>query len=177
MKFDFTYFIINGFYKTSYADIDNIPIDDTAFDLSDLDSITYPSDVSEYFKKSIDVLTKDIKLTLECTFSLVEFVPRSSTRLLKNKYSVWGGVEPSSREWHNDGIEGGSLFALIYFDSTPEDGSCGGSLKVKTHDIEHTIYPQRGDIIFVSHALITQHKAEPSTIQRRVMNLTFDCHL
>jgi len=175
MIFNFNEYILNGFYKTSYDDIDSIPINNIPFDKVDDYGLSYPSSVSYTGQQAINKLKQNILVALEEVFSSVHFVPRASARLKQNPYGLWDGVEPSSSEWHNDHIEGGNMFALIYFDSMPTDGSYGGSLSVKSPANIITLYPQRGDIVFVSHADCIHHKAESSTIQRRVMNMAFLC--
>jgi hypothetical protein len=182
MKFDYTDFIINGFCLTHYDKIDDIPIDDVVFDMHEKTGVSYPSVVPYEFKLELIFLKDAIRDTLLEIFDSVEVLPRTS-----NKSGVWNGTEPSSTIWHNDYREGGTMLALVYFDSMPINGSCGGLFHVKNNGgiydchkgqtTQHNIIaPQHGDVIFITHNRDFDHKVEVSTIRpRRVMSVGLDC--
>ena len=185
IAFDYNDFILNGFYKTKYPDIDNISISSVKFDVIAA-GIHYPSIVSNEFTLQLTQLKDDIHKTLLRTFDTVKIIPRSP-HLALNKYGVWDGTEASSTAWHNDYLESGTMIALVYFDSLPQDGSCGGALYITNNDGNYDCHaprtneifqfvPQRGDVVFITHDRNIDHKVDYATIgPRRVMSIGIDC--
>lgn len=187
INFDYNEFILNGFYKTTYSDIDTIPISSVNFDISKDEGVSYPSETPDEFKASINEFKQQLHDALMETFNVVNIVERVSSHLSMNKAGVWNGTEPSSTIWHNDYKEGGTMFALLYFDSMPQDGSGGATFYVTNNDGNYDCHaphnneifqliPQRGDVVFITHDRNVDHRVDFATIKpRRVMSTAIDC--
>lgn len=90
-----------------------------------------------------------------------------------NKFIVWDGVDRDNQGWHTDMFEGYDVFMLYYFDDT--DPSTGGSVSFKWNkDKQAQFYPKAGDLFLVSNTRGFWHKAESTTIRRRVASFDFN---
>jgi len=169
MNFDWNEFVVNGYCKTTYDNVDDIPIDDVSLDIC-LDHVLIPSTLSDNYKSSIDNLVSEVVSVLRNTYSQVTTFKYDQ----HSPYNVWDGVDSDSAKWHNDGNEGGDVFMLLYLDDVPKEA--GGLLSIKMNDeIVKEFYPQKGEIVFISNEPNVLHKAERANVQRRLINLTFDC--
>ncbi len=87
------------------------------------------------------------------------------------KYGVWEGVDSDSTHWHNDFFEGMNCFFLLYFDDmSPETG---GAIHLKWPTGEETIYPKRGDCVFLNQSLQFFHRADKASIPRRISSFDY----
>jgi hypothetical protein len=91
------------------------------------------------------------------------------------KFTVWDGVDKDNQGWHTDMFEDYDVFFLYYYDDSEE--KTGGSIQFKWKEKgEFKIYshqPKSGDLFLVSNARGFWHRAESTTIQRRVMSFDF----
>lgn len=84
---------------------------------------------------------------------------------------VWEGVDHDNTGWHTDFMEKYDVFFLYYFDdTTPENG---GSISFKWGDETYTKYPKAGDLFLVSNEMGFWHKAEHTSIERRVASFNY----
>lgn len=169
MKFDWNELMINGYYKTTYDKVGNIPIDDVILDKY-ADHVLCPSALPDSYKVGVNELIVEVTKELSKVYQSIEPISYDEN----SPYNVWDGVDSDSATWHNDALEGGNIFMLLYFDNVPEDK--GGKLSIKMNDeIVTSLHPQRGDIVFISNEPNVYHIVERSSIKRRLANLTFDC--
>jgi hypothetical protein len=89
-------------------------------------------------------------------------------------YTVWDGVDKDNQGWHTDFMEGYDLFFLYYFDDSYQE--TGGAISFKYGDIVDDFYPQAGDLFLVSNKRGYWHKAESTSITRRVASFNFISH-
>ena len=89
-------------------------------------------------------------------------------------YNVWDGVDKDNQGWHTDFMEGYDLFFLYYFDDSYQE--TGGAISFKYGDIVDDFYPQAGDLFLVSNKRGYWHKAESTSITRRVASFNFISH-
>jgi hypothetical protein len=82
-------------------------------------------------------------------------------------YNIWEGVDSGSLKFHNDSAEGQSFCFLIYLDSQFE--ATGGAIHFKYPFGEDTVYPKAGDVAWVNQQTKFQHKADRSSLRRRVI--------
>jgi hypothetical protein len=117
-----------------------------------------PQDLAKRFKMAAQYLQ----------YKYVEPVwPNSEYR----KFVVWEGVDKDNQLWHTDLFEDLNLFFLFYFDDThPETG---GAIYFKWGENTFKFQPQRGDLILVSNRKGFFHRADASTIRRRVASFDF----
>jgi hypothetical protein len=91
------------------------------------------------------------------------------------KFTVWDGVDKDNQGWHTDMFEDYDVFFLYYYDDSEE--KTGGAIQFKWKESdEFKIYshqPRSGDLFLVSNARGFWHRAESTTIQRRVMSFDF----
>ena len=84
---------------------------------------------------------------------------------------MWAGVDSGSAVWHND-FEDGDKFnsnVLVYLDDlTPDNGN-----KIKIRDNttlkEYTIYPKKGNFVWLNQQKHYEHKATHNSGNRRVV--------
>jgi hypothetical protein len=91
------------------------------------------------------------------------------------KYTVWDGVDKDNQGWHTDMFEDYDIFFLCYHDDTFEE--TGGAIQFKwKEDGEfktQSFQPKRGSIFLVSNARGFWHRAESTSITRRVVSFDF----
>lgn len=91
------------------------------------------------------------------------------------KFTVWDGVDKDNQGWHTDMFEDYDVFFLYYYDDSCEE--TGGAIQFKwKEDGEFKTYshqPKSGDLFLVSNGRGFWHRAESTTIQRRVMSFDF----
>jgi len=85
--------------------------------------------------------------------------------------NVWDGVDLGSMTWHNDQAENFDFSVLYYYDDT--DINVGGQIEFSYPDGEDKIYPKAGNLIFINQSLQFQHKANRSTVARRVASIEY----
>ena len=90
-------------------------------------------------------------------------------------YTVWDGVDKDNQGWHTDMFEDYDIFFLCYYDDTKEE--TGGAVQFKWKDGEEykieSYQPKRGSIFLVSNARGFWHRAESTTITRRVVSFDY----
>jgi hypothetical protein len=89
-------------------------------------------------------------------------------------YTVWDGVDKDNQGWHTDFMEGYDIFFLYYFDDSKEE--TGGSINFKYGNFEDSFYPTAGDLFLVSNKRGFWHRAESTSITRRVASFNFKCY-
>lgn len=85
--------------------------------------------------------------------------------------NVWDGVDAGSMNWHNDHVEGFDLNVLYYHDSTSPE--TGGEIEFKYPGGEDKLYPKSGTLIFINQNGQFEHKANRSTVNRRVASIEY----
>lgn len=93
-----------------------------------------------------------------------------------NKFIVWEGVDRDNQGWHTDMFEDYDVFFLYYFDDTFAES--GGSINFKWGVLEGneqtaTYQPRAGDVFMVNNLRGFWHRADNSTIRRRVASFDF----
>jgi hypothetical protein len=89
------------------------------------------------------------------------------------KKFIWEGTNTSSMNWHNDKYDGAghNVFILLYLSDMFEDGAIWfRSIKRKS---EYRFLPKKYDFVLVHCDLDFEHRAEPSNIQRIIVNFSF----
>ena len=81
--------------------------------------------------------------------------------------SMWQGVDTKSKEWHTDYMVKKNFNSnlLLYLDD-----NYGNNIQVKNQTEEFTIYPIRGDFIWLNQNKIFQHRADHSAGPRRLIS-------
>lgn len=126
--------------------------------LRDNGRLDLPADLSSRFEKVAQILRFKY---LEPIWGHSEF----------RKFITWDGVDKDNQYWHTDVFEDMNLFFLYYFDDTfPETG---GGIHFKYGDSIYSHQPKAGDLILVSNKRGFFHKADKTTIQRRVASFDF----
>lgn len=91
------------------------------------------------------------------------------------KYTVWQGVDRDNQGWHTDMFEDYDIFFLCYYDDTKQE--TGGSIQFKWKENgefkEKSFQPKSGSVFLVSNARGFWHRAESSSITRRVASFDF----
>lgn len=91
------------------------------------------------------------------------------------KYTVWDGVDRDNQGWHTDMFEEYDIFFLFYNDDTAEE--TGGAIQFKYKEdgvfVEKSFQPKAGSLFCVSNARGFWHRAESTSIQRRVVSFDF----
>ena len=168
MDFSLANMLVYGVHKTTVYESDLPPAELVVLDIIGDDGVIFPTVMPPAFAESYLQLAAKVVAMLEEHYSTVE-IHRTGTA--PTYPTVWAGVDTNSATWHNDGDEGGTMFALLYFDPDP----AAGHLYVRsTMTNEQTvIHPTRGDLIFVSNDPTFQHRAD---LPRGMMtNMTFTC--
>lgn len=94
-----------------------------------------------------------------------------------NKFIIWDGVDRDNQGWHTDMFENYDVFFLYYLDDTASD--TGGSINFKWGSLEgneqtSSYQPKAGDLFLVSNARGFWHRAESTSITRRVASFDFN---
>jgi hypothetical protein len=91
------------------------------------------------------------------------------------KYTVWNGVDKDNQGWHTDMFEDYDIFFLCYYDDTKEE--TGGAIQFKWKEGDEfkvaSFQPKKGSVFLVSNARGFWHRAESTTITRRVVSFDF----
>lgn len=91
------------------------------------------------------------------------------------KYTVWQGVDKDNQGWHTDMFEDYDIFFLCYYDDTFEE--TGGAIQFKWKENGEfkvkSFQPKKGDVFLVSNDRGFWHRAESTTITRRVASFDF----
>ena len=93
-----------------------------------------------------------------------------------NKFIVWDGVDRDNQGWHTDMFESYDVFFLYYMDDTFTE--TGGSINFKWGsliDDEQTIsfQPKAGDLFMVNNMRGFWHRADNTSITRRVASFDY----
>ena len=89
-----------------------------------------------------------------------------------NKFLVWDGVDKDNQGWHTDMFEEYDLFFLYYFDDSKIE--TGGSINFKWNGDQTASYqPKAGDLFMVSNKRGFWHRADDTSITRRVASFDF----
>lgn len=137
-------------------------------------------DLSKFNITNVET-AKDLQdiTNLEEKTLLQQFVDYVSDNYVKTVYpnfevkyaNVWNGVDEGSMCWHNDHVEGFDFNVLYYYDSMSE--LVGGEIEFKYPNGEDKIYPQSGTLVFINQNGQFQHRANRSTISRRVASIEY----
>lgn len=87
--------------------------------------------------------------------------------------AMWSGVDSGSSVWHNDNKQGSRFTSnlLVYLDDNkPEDGNF---IQVRGAGFEHTLYPKRGDFVWLNQKECFEHRAQNDNGIRRVLSFEF----
>jgi len=87
------------------------------------------------------------------------------------KFIVWDGVDKDNQFWHTDVFEDMNIFFLFYFDDTHNE--TGGAINFKWGDQTYKHQPKKGDLILVSNKRGFFHRADSTSIRRRVASFDF----
>lgn len=93
-----------------------------------------------------------------------------------NKFIVWDGVDRDNQGWHTDMFENYDIFFLYYMDDTFEE--TGGSINFKWGTLEDkeetaSFQPKAGDLFMVNNLRGFWHRADSTTITRRVASFDY----
>jgi hypothetical protein len=93
-----------------------------------------------------------------------------------NKFIVWNGVDRDNQGWHTDMFENYDVFFLYYLDNTRAE--TGGSINFKWGVLENneqtaSFQPQAGDLFMINNQRGFWHRADSTSIQRRVASFDF----
>jgi hypothetical protein len=92
-------------------------------------------------------------------------------------YIVWDGVDNDNQGWHSDMFEDYDVFFLYYLDDTSLE--TGGAINFKWGVIEDkeesvSIQPKAGDLFLVNNGRGFWHRADSTSITRRVASFDFN---
>ena len=71
MKFDWNELMLNGYYRTTYDKVDNIPIDDVILDKY-ADHVFCPSELPESYKVGVNELIEEVVEALSEVYKSIE---------------------------------------------------------------------------------------------------------
>ena len=108
-------------------------------------------------------------------FLKVKYIDTNWDNSVYNKFIVWEGVDRDNQGWHTDMFEGYDLFFLYYFDDTKKE--TGGSIQFKWKAGESYYQPRAGSLFLVNNCRGFWHRAESTTIPRRVASFDFNVGL
>lgn len=93
------------------------------------------------------------------------------------KLQLRNGMDDGSYVWHNDGNEGITATAIVFFSTLQE--SFGGVLGVRNNmtGVESSYCPKHGDIVIFSQKEHFSHKVTPMLLQQDRIGAFFDCVL
>jgi hypothetical protein len=116
-----------------------------------------------------------IRLNTFAQYLKVKYIDSNWDNATYNKFIVWEGVDRDNQGWHTDMLEGYDLFLLFYFDDTKKE--TGGGIQFKWKDEEKHFQPRAGSLFLVNNCRGFWHKAESTTIKRRVASFDFNVGL
>lgn len=85
--------------------------------------------------------------------------------------NMWFGVDEPSSDWHNDNQGEFNSNILVYMDNDMRYN--GNNIKVRNELEEHTIWPKRGDFVWLNQSKQFEHKATHKSGVRRVLSFEF----
>ena len=158
-------FFLEGYYKAKVSDF-------TDFDISFFDQFK----IAHCASHECDILDPAAVAELK---KLQQFFADNLIKLLFDEFEVvdigmWEGVDDGTSDWHNDWQDGDNFSSniLIYLDDNTEEN--GNSLKVRSHGTnEQTLYPKRGEFIWLNQKSCFEHKATFTSGIRRVLSLEY----
>jgi hypothetical protein len=94
-----------------------------------------------------------------------------------NKFLVWNGVDRDNQGWHTDMFENYDIFFLYYMDDTFDE--TGGGINFKWGELHGdqqiaSFQPKAGDLFMVNNLRGFWHRADSTTITRRVVSFDFN---
>ena len=116
-----------------------------------------------------------MRLNTFAQFLKAKYIDTNWDNAVYNKFIVWEGVDRDNQGWHTDMFEGYDLFFLYYLDNTKKE--TGGSIQFKWKDGEAYYYPRAGSLFLVNNCRGFWHRAESSSITRRVASFDFNVGL
>ena len=116
-----------------------------------------------------------MRLNTFAQFLKAKYIDTNWDNAVYNKFIVWEGVDRDNQGWHTDMFEGYDLFFLYYLDNTKKE--TGGSIQFKWKDSEAYYYPHAGSLFLVNNCRGFWHRAESSSITRRVASFDFNVGL
>jgi hypothetical protein len=92
-----------------------------------------------------------------------------------NKFIAFEGVDSDNRGWHTDMFEDYDVFFLYYFDDTHE--ATGGAIHFKWRtdagEETYSFQPKAGDLVLINNTKGFWHRADATSIKRRVVSFDF----
>lgn len=161
--------------KIGYAQLDNEIALSELINLDDLVLINTEERNRDNNKNDLPD-EMNVKLKLATAYLKEKYIDKHWPNNSFYKYTVWQGVDKDNQGWHTDMFEGYDIFFLFYNDNTFEE--TGGSIQFKWKDSDgkfqtKSYQPKRGDLFLVSNSRGFWHRAESTTIQRRVISFDF----
>lgn len=115
------------------------------------------------------------KLDVVANFLKTKYVDPYWTNNKFYKFTVWNGVDKDNQGWHTDMFEDYDIFFLCYYDDTAVE--TGGSIQFKWKDGDEfktaVFQPKKGSVFLVSNDRGFWHRAESTSITRRVVSFDF----
>ena len=153
-------FFVNGYIQGHFAEIDNYDFSEFVFlDCSENEDIidnnpTIDKKAQKYLSEIYNII---FDRHLSKLFPNIELLEKS----------MWQGIDTKSKEWHTDYMEKKNFNSnlLLYLDD-----NYGNNIQVKNQTEEFTIYPIRGDFIWLNQNKIFQHRAKHITGPRRLIS-------
>lgn len=88
--------------------------------------------------------------------------------------AMWSGVDEGSSQWHNDYLDRDALFnsnILVYMDDCTKEN--GNNIQVRGPGFSKTLYPKKGDFVWLNQKTIFQHRATHTMGTRRVLSFEY----
>jgi hypothetical protein len=132
-------------------------------------------------ERSRDNGVKDIpkelsdRLNTFAQYIKIKYIDPNWDTAVYNKFIVWDGVDRDNQGWHTDMFEGYDLFLLYYLDDTKKE--TGGGIQFKWKDGEEHFQPRVGSLFLVNNCRGFWHRAESTSITRRVASFDFNVGL
>lgn len=165
---DFSKFFIDGYIQHYDENIDINEFEKYSFqDCRDENSCNYHS------QNKVEKHMSQLQLGEVHRYLADTYVSKLFTDFQFKECDLWSGVDDGSKEWHNDHIDGdpfNTTFLIYLDDNTPENGNY---IAVRGPDTEITLYPKRGDFIWLNQNRMFEHKAKHNSGQRRVLGFEF----
>lgn len=161
--------------KIGYVQLDN---EITLSELINLDDLVLINTEERNRDNNKNDLPEEInvKLKLATAYIKEKYLDKYWENNSFYKYTVWQGVDKDNQGWHTDMFEGYDIFFLFYNDDTFEE--TGGSIQFKWKNENNqfqtkSYQPKKGDLFLVSNSRGFWHRAESTTIRRRVISFDF----
>ena len=162
---DLTNFFLYGYIHHRDSNIQVESFDDANF--VDCSTLRDNVDVQRADSRYVDKLN-----------ALHDYLGKTYIKQLFDEYTLtqcamWAGVDSGSSVWHNDHKQGGRFTSnlLVYLDDNNQE--LGNFIQVRGSGFEHTIYPKRGDFVWLNQKSCFEHRAQNDNGLRRVLSFEF----